>query len=97
MQQKLAKLESAFSTDKCIYVAKNNEDIISHDVCAQIKIKVNKSKILVEQQNEVLFEILINEKTYNKLVVLYYLYKYTKIFIFMKRIVLLIIKIIKNV
>lgn len=97
MQQKIAKLESAFSVEKCLYVAKNDEDIILHDVCAQIKIKVNKNKILVEHHSEVLFEVDIKEKTYNKLVLLYYLYKYTKIFVFIKRIVLLVIKIIKKV
>lgn len=96
MQQKLSKLSSAFSESKCLYVSKNDSDIFLHDVCKNIKIKIDKDSIDVLVEQELIFSVSINQKTYNKLVVLYYLYKYTNIIIFVKRIVTLILKLIKR-
>lgn len=89
------KLENAFQNQDCIYVTKRDNVFILNDLCNNIVIYLDKEKIKVSVQLEV-FEFKSSERLYNKVHVLYTIYKFSRFFIYVKAIIKIILKFIKK-
>lgn len=90
-----SKLEASFQQQACVFVSRNNNVININDLCSNVLISIDKEVIKVKIDNEV-FEFKSSERLYNKLNVLYIIYKFARFFIYVKMMINIVLKFIKK-
>lgn len=90
-----SKLEASFQQQSCVFVSRNNNTININDLCSNVLISIDKEVIKVKIDNEV-FEFKSSERLYNKLNVLYIIYKFARFFIYVKMMINIVLKFIKK-